>query len=100
MKKLKSHDLTTIRFSGTLDDIIENLKSEFEYYSKNYSNLRVERDYNYDDSSYCRHTLYGDKLETDKEETIRETQEKEYLKRQEEYQRKQYEELKAKFEKQ
>lgn len=99
MKKIISRNLTTLHFSGTIDEVIEELKKEGVYYSEQYTNLRI--DYSYDhvhEECYYKHVLYGDKLETDEEESLRMKQEREYKKSQDEYQRKQYEQLKAKFE--
>ena len=100
MKKIKTHNLTTLHFSGTIDEVILQLKSEEEYYSDRYTNLKVDYDYDCsgDGESYYRHTLYGDKLETDEEEALRMKQEEEAIKLREEYDRRQYEQLKAKFE--
>lgn len=99
MKKIISHNITTLHFSGTIDEVIERLKEQVGYYSEKYSNLRIDYDYCYEGGdSYYRHDLIGDILETDYEENLRMTQEKENTERQEKYQREQYEVLKAKFE--
>ena len=102
MKKILPHSLTTLHFSGTIDEVIEKLKSEVEYYSEGHTNLRIDYDYSYGDSyegeSYYKHTLIGDRLETDAEEDLRIKQEEITRLFQEEYQRKQYEQLKVKFE--
>jgi hypothetical protein len=97
MKKQKRHNLTTLSFSGTFDEIVESLKSEFDYYSENYTNLKVDYDSNYEGG--YEFNLYGDRLETDAEEALRIKQEEEYDQRQFEFEKRQYEALKAKFEK-
>jgi hypothetical protein len=99
MKKIKTHTLTTLHFSGTLYEVIDSLTQEFGYYSDEYTNLKLDYDYSCEDGSYYRHTLYGDKLETDEEEALRLKQEVEYNQRQFEFEKRQYEALKAKFEK-
>jgi len=100
MKKIVSKYLTTLHFSGTIDEVIGELKAEEKYYSQEYTNLRVDCEYSYETTgaSYYRYNLIADRLETDEEEAIRIKQEEEATIIREEYQRKQYEELKAKFE--
>lgn len=100
MKQMKRHHLTTLHFSGTIDKVIKSLKQEEKYYSENYSNLKIDNEYSYSEGdSYYRHNLYGDKMETDEEESLRIKKEEESKKSQEEYQRRQYEFLRNKFEK-
>lgn len=100
MKKIISHKLTTLHFSGTIDEVIKQLKQEEEYYSEEYTNLRIDNIYDWDSKgSYYEHILFGDKLETDEEEALRMKQEDENKKWREENDRRQYEALKAKFEK-
>lgn len=100
MKKVLPHTLTTLHFAGTIDEVIEQLKGEVEYYSEEYTNLRIDYDYSYADigDGYYKHILIGDRLETDEEEALRIKENEETRIRQEEYQREQYEQLKAKFE--
>ena len=96
MKQIKSRDLLRLDLEGTLDEAIEMLNSYKERYS-DYHNLRVVIDYAYEGGQYL--DLYGDRLETDVEEANRLNAEKSRNDRQTEYERKQYEALKAKFEK-
>lgn len=100
MKKIKSHRITSFFLEGTIDECIEFLENEKQYYSEKYTNLRVQCMYDYGShEAYYKYYIYGDKLETDEEEALRIEQEEEYRKTQEERDRRNYEELKAKFEK-
>lgn len=96
MKQNKSHELLRLDLEGTLDEAIKQLQSYKERYS-DYTNLRIVEDHVYEDGYYF--DLYGDRLETDKEEANRLNAEKSRNERQLENERKQYEALKAKFEK-
>lgn len=96
MKQIKSHELLRLDLNGTLDEAINQLQSYKERYS-DYTNLRIVEDIVYEGGYYW--DLYGDRLETDLEETNRINAEKSRTERQLEYDRKQYEALKAKFEK-
>lgn len=95
MKKIKSYELLRLDLDGTLDDAIKRLQSYTERYS-DYTNLRIIPDYGYEGG--CVLDLYGDRLETDMEESHRLNTEKIQSERQLEYQRKQFEALKAIFE--
>lgn len=100
MKQIISHRITSLYLEGTIDDCIKQLKKENQYYSEKYTNLRVQCMYDYGShEAYYKYYIYGDKLETDEEEALRIEQEDEYRKTQEERDRKNYEALKAKFEK-
>jgi hypothetical protein len=96
MKKIKSKELVGLEIEGSLDDTIKQLEDYKKRYSE-YTNLRII------EQSVCEggyyYYLYGDKLETDLEESNRIAAEKERDERRLEYERKQYEALKAKFEK-
>jgi hypothetical protein len=95
MKQIKSHELLRLDLDGTLDEAIEQLQSYKERYS-DYTNLRIVEDCVYE-GGYV-YDLLGDRLETDLEENYRINEEKSRDERQTEYERKQYEALKAKFE--
>jgi hypothetical protein len=95
MKKIKSYYLLRLDLDGTLDEAIEMLNSYKERYS-DYTNLRIVEDCVYEGGYF--YDLHGDRLETDQEETNRINAEKIQSERQLEYERKQYEALKAKFE--
>jgi hypothetical protein len=95
MKIIKSKELLRIDIEGSLDNAIKQLEGYKEKYSE-YTNLRIVEDPVYDGGYY--YYLYGDKLETDLEESNRLAAEKAYNERRLEYERKQYEALKAKFE--
>lgn len=95
MKKIKSHELLRIDIDGSLDDCIKQLQGYTERYS-DYTNLRIIPDYGYEGGYVL--DLYGDRLETDMEESHRLNTERIQSERQLEYERKQYEALKAKFE--
>jgi tetratricopeptide (TPR) repeat protein len=94
MKIIKSKELLTIDIEGSLDGAIKQLESYKERYSE-YTNLRIVADYIYEGGYY--YDLYGDKLETDLEESNRLAAEKQRNEIELEYERKQYEALKAKF---
>jgi len=96
MKKIKSKELLRLEIEGSLDDTIKQLEDYKKRYSE-YTNLRIVADYVYEGGYY--YDLYGDKLETDLEESNRLAAEKQRNEIQLEYERKQYEALKAKFEK-
>jgi hypothetical protein len=96
MKQIKSHELLRLDLYSTLDEAINQLQSYKERYSE-YTNLRIVEDHVYEGGYY--YDLFGDRLETDLEETNRLNTEKDRNERQTEYERKQYEALKAKFEK-
>jgi|688.fasta_scaffold266811_3 hypothetical protein len=96
MKITKSKELLRLEIEGSLDDVMKQLEGYKEKYSE-YTNLRIVADYVYEGGYY--YDLYGDKLETDLEESNRLAAEKQRNERQFEYERKQYEALKAKFEK-
>lgn len=96
MKIIRSKELLRIDIEGSLDDVIKQLEGYKEKYSE-YTNLRIVDDHTYEGG--CYYDLFGDKLETDLEESNRLAAEKEREKRRLEYERKQYEILKAKFEK-
>jgi hypothetical protein len=95
MKIIKSKELLRIDIESSLDDAIKQLESYKEKYSE-YTNLRIVEDHVYEGGYY--YYLYGDKLETDLEESNRLAAEKQREKRRLENERKQYEILKAKFE--
>lgn len=96
MKIIRSKELLRIDIEGSLDDAIKQLEGYKEKYSE-YTNLRIVEDYTYEGG--CYYDLFGDKIEIDLEESNRLAAEKEREKRRLEYERKQYEILKAKFEK-
>jgi hypothetical protein len=96
MKKIKSKELLRLEIEGSLDDTIKQLEDYKKRYSE-YTNLRIVEESVYEGGYY--YDLYGDKLETDLEESNRIAAEKERDERRLEYERKQYEALKAKFEK-
>ena len=96
MKKIKPKELLRLEIEGSLDICIKQLEGYKEEYSE-YTNLRIVADYVYEGGYY--YDLYGDKLETDLEESNRLAAEKERNERRLENERKQYEALKAKFEK-
>jgi hypothetical protein len=96
MKKIKSKELLGLEIEGSLDICIKQLEGYKEKYSE-YTNLRIVEESVYEGGYY--HYLYGDKLETDLEESNRLAAEKERDERRLEYERKQYEALKVKFEK-
>lgn len=95
MKQIKSHKLLRLDLEGDLDEAIKELQSYKKTYS-DYTNLRIVEDYVHEGGYYF--DLYGDRLETDLEETARINAEKSRTERDLEYERKQYEQLKAKFE--
>jgi len=96
MKKIKSKELLRLEIEGSLDDTIKQLEDYKKRYSE-YTNFRIVEESVYEGGYY--YYLYGDKLETDLEESNRIAAEKERDERRLEYERKQYEALKAKFEK-
>lgn len=96
MKKIKLHHLKKLQIDGSLDDVIKQLENYKKEYSE-YTNLRIVEDPQYDGGYY--HDLFGDRLETDLEESNRLAAEKERDERNEAYERQQYEKLKAKYEK-
>jgi hypothetical protein len=95
MKKIISHELLRLDLDGSIDEAIEMLNSYKARYC-DYHNLRIVVDSAYEGGYY--YDLHGDRLETDLEENYRINEEKRIDERQTEYQRKQYELLKAKFE--
>ena len=99
MKKIKSHALTTLVLSGTIEEVLEQVKAVADHYSKDYTNLRIETDSNYEyDNTYYIHILFGDRIETDEEEALRIKSKEEQAERNLQYKREQYEKLKAEFE--
>jgi hypothetical protein len=96
MKKIKSKELLGLEIEGSLDDTIKQLEDYKKRYSE-YTNLRIVEESVYEGGYY--YCLYGDKLETDLEESNRLAAEKQRDERRLENERKQYEALKAKFEK-
>ena len=96
-KKMIIKELERLFFDGdALDVVIRKLQNYTEEY-KEYTNLRVNEELVYDGGYYV--YLYGDRLESDTEYENRIRWEKEAEERKLAIQRKQYEELKAKFEK-
>lgn len=95
MKKIKSKELVGLEIEGSLDIFIKQLEGYKEKYSE-YTNLRIVEESVYEGGYY--YYLYGDKLETDLEESNRLAAEKERDERRLANERKQYEALKAKFE--
>lgn len=95
-KKIITEELERIFFdSEDLDAVIKKLQNYTEVY-KDYTNLRVNDEPVYDGGYFT--YLYGDRLETDSEYASRIQWQKEAEDRNLAIQRKQYEELKAKFE--
>lgn len=82
---------------GDLNVFIEELISiRNKYSAQSFSNLRLDIDHDYDYGSIIE--LWGDRLETDAQYQKRMKEEKNKKNKQLENERKQYEELKKKFE--
>jgi hypothetical protein len=99
-KKMITVEIDTITYNldgQTLDDAIKFLVEEKERYKDDYVSLRLDfDDVLYED--YKALYLKGNRLETDDEEKAREKKEAEDKTRRDSWERKQYEELKKKFE--
>lgn len=96
MKQKITRELLRLDLEGSIDDAIKQLQSYKAKYS-DYTNLRIVEDCVYEGGYF--YDLHGDRLETDQEQTARLEAKKYDDERQLEYDRKQYEALKAKFEK-
>ena len=96
MKQKIYRNLKELDLDRGLDDLIKELTSYKEQFSQ-YHDLRIERDYDWE-GSYT-YNLRGFSMETDEEEQSRLSLEEESERKNTEYQRKQYELLKQKFEK-
>jgi hypothetical protein len=97
MKQIKKHDLPGLDLEDVkVDELIASLQALKEKYS-DYHDLTIDEESYYEGGYH--YQLVGYKLETDAEEQAREQRESTYVKQREENERRQYEELKAKFEK-
>jgi hypothetical protein len=99
MKKMKGCELEDVMYSfdgRTVDEVIGYLQVIKEKF-KEYINLRLVVDTHLYRDAERSVFLFGDRMETDEEEKVREAAEKQSTERTESYQRKLYEDLKKKF---
>jgi hypothetical protein len=96
MKKIISKNIERLDLETNIDNLIRELQDYKVQYS-DYENLRINIESNYEGSDD--HYLRGDRMETDEEEKLRLSREESAERKNTEFLRKQYEALKAKFEK-
>jgi hypothetical protein len=96
MKKIKKTELYRPDLEGTLDEVIAHLQKYAVDYPE-YDSIIMEEESAFEGGYY--HNVYGCRPETDAEEKMRELAEENQKIQNQEWQRAQYEKLKAIFEK-